>query len=160
MSSIHLPLLRLGAPIVTAAPMLTQPRFPAPPSSVAAYPSGSRFVPAPPRPPVAMLHLAPQLPPPASLSPRATQADQQKSFYVQNIMQQYAEHNRPRLQLLQMRPHPRTNATADLNVPMPVPNIVTTSSDTRMDAGIQVEVPRQDGFLIEPDRFQVSFVFL
>jgi hypothetical protein len=75
------------------------------------------------------------------------------------MMQQYAESNRPRLQLLQMRSHPRINTTADLNMPMPAPNIVTTSSDTKIDTGVQVEVPRQDGFVIEPGLFQVSFIF-
>jgi hypothetical protein len=42
---------------------------------------------------------------------------------------------------------------------MPVRNVVTTSSDTKIDTGIQVEVPRQDGFIIEPGLFQVSFLF-
>jgi hypothetical protein len=74
-------------------------------------------------------------------------------------MHQYAESNRPRLQLLQMRPHPRTTTTADLHVPMPAPNIVTKSADTKIDTGVQAEVPRQDGFMIEPGLFQVSFVF-
>jgi hypothetical protein len=57
-----------------------------------------------------------------------------------------------------MRLHPR-NTTADLHVPIPVPNIVTTSSDRKIDTGIQAEVPRQDGFFIEPGLFQVSFIF-
>ena len=138
--------------------MITQSRLP-PPPSVAIYSSGPVYVPTAPRPPFPMLHMAPQLPPPASLSPRATRPDQQKLFYVQNMMQQYAESNRPRLQLLQMRSHPRINTTADLNMPVPAPNIVTTSSDTKIDTGVQVEVPRQDGFVIEPGLFQVSFIF-
>jgi hypothetical protein len=157
-SAVRLPLLRLGGPMITVAPMLTQSRLPQPPLPVAVYPSGAIYVQTAPRPPLPMLHFAPQLPPPASLSPRATRPEQQKLFYVQNIMQQYAEGNRPRLQLLQMRPHPRMN-TADLNVPMPAPNIVTKSSDTKIDTGVQVEVPRQDGFVIEPGLFQVSLVF-
>jgi hypothetical protein len=72
------------------------------------------------------------------------------------MMHQYAEGNRPRLQLLQMRAPPRT-ATTDLRLPMPAPNVVTTSADTKIDTGVQAEVPRQDGFLIEPGLFQVSF---
>ncbi len=158
-SSISLPLLRLGGPPIIATSMLTQPRIPPPPLPVAVYPSGQYHGSTILRPPLPMLHIATQLPPPAALSPQATRADQQKLSYVQNIMHQYAEGNRPRLQLLQMRPHPRTKTTDDLRVPMPVPNIVTTSSDTKIDTGIQVEVPRQDGFLIEPGLFQVSFVF-
>jgi hypothetical protein len=158
MSSIRLPLLRLGGPPVITAPMIIQSRLQPPP--VAVYPSGLIYMPTTtPRPPIPMLHLAPQLPPPASLSPQATRADQQRLFYVQNIMHQYADQNRPRLQLLQMRPRPRTNTTTELHIPMPAPNIVTTSSDTKVDAGIQAEVPRQDGFIIEPGLFQVSSIF-
>lgn len=155
-SSIRLPLLRLGGPVpVATAPMFTQPRLPPPPPGPA-YPSGPIYVSTTaPRPPFAMLNLAPQLPPPTSLSPRATRADQQRLGYVQNIMNQYAEHNRPRLQLLQMRAPPRSHPTTDLHIPMPVPNVVTTSWDTKVDTGIQAEVPRQDGFIIEPGLFQV-----
>jgi hypothetical protein len=58
-----------------------------------------------------------------------------------------------------MRPYRRTDATANLHVPMPALNVVTTSSDTKIDTGIQVEVPRQDGFVIEPGLFQVSLIF-
>ncbi len=155
-SSIRLPLLRLGGPPIAAAPMLIQSRLPPP---VTVYPSGPIYVSTAPRPPFPMLYIAPQLPSPASVSPRATRADQQKSSYVQNIMHQYAEQNRPRLQLLQMRPYRRTDATANLHVPMPALNVVTTSSDTKIDTGIQVEVPRQDGFVIEPGLFQVSLIF-
>jgi hypothetical protein len=138
--------------------MLTQSRLPPPPPLVAVYPSQPIYVSTAPRPPFPVFNLAPQLPPPASLSPRATRPDQQKLAYLQNIMHQYAEQNRPRLQLLHMRLHPR-NTTADLHVPIPVPNIVTTSSDRKIDTGIQAEVPRQDGFFIEPGLFQVSFIF-
>ncbi len=156
-SSIRLPLLRLGGPVLTAAPMMTQSRLQPPP--VAVYPSGPIYVPTISRPPLPMLHLAPQLPPPVSLSPQATRADHQKLSYVQNMMHQYADQNRPRLQLLQLRQRPRTNTAPDLHIPMPTPNIVTTSSDTKVDAGIQAEVPRQDGFIIEPGLFQVSFIY-
>ncbi len=157
-SSIRLPLLRLGGPSITITPMFTQPRLlPPPPPPV--YPSGPIYASTAPRPPLPMLHIATQLPPPASLSPQATRIDQQKLSYVQNMMHQYAGNNRPRLQLLHMRPHPRTDTTTDLHVPMPVRNVVTTSSDTKIDTGIQVEVPRQDGFIIEPGLFQVSFLF-
>ncbi len=155
-SSIRLPLLHLGGPPIAATPMFTQSRLPPP---VNVYPSGPIYVSTASRPPFPMLHIAPQLPSPASLSPRATRPDQQKSSYVQNIMHQYAEQNRPRLQLLQMRPYRRMDATTDLHVPMPAPNIVTRSSDTKIDTGIQVEVPRQDGFVIEPGLFQVSLIF-
>jgi len=158
-SSVRLPLLRLGGAVIAATPILTQPRLP-PPPTVAVYPSGPIYVSTAPRPPIPMLHIAAQLPPPASLSPQATRADQQRLSYVQNIMQNYAQSNRPRLQLLQMRPHQRSNMTDNLQVPMPAPNIVTRSSDTKIDTGIQVEVPRQDGFVIEPGLFQVSLAFL
>ncbi|CAF3863443.1 unnamed protein product [Adineta steineri] len=158
-SSLRLPLLRLGGPVMTSAPMFTQSRFPTPPQPpppVTVYPTGPVYVSSAPRPayPIPMLHLAPQLPPPVSLTPQATRADQQKLAYVQNIMHQFTDHNRPRLQLLQMRPHPRTHTNNDLQIPMPAPNIVSTSSDTKVDAGIQAEVPRQDGFIIEPGLFQ------
>ncbi|CAF1551660.1 unnamed protein product, partial [Adineta steineri] len=158
-SSLRLPLLRLGGPVMTSAPMFTQSRFPMPPQPpppVTVYPTGPVYVSSTPRPayPIPMLHLAPQLPPPVSLTPQATRADQQKLAYVQNIMHQFTDHNRPRLQLLQMRPHPRTHTNNDLQIPMPAPNIVSTSSDTKVDAGIQAEVPRQDGFIIEPGLFQ------
>ncbi|CAF1984679.1 unnamed protein product [Rotaria magnacalcarata] len=151
--SIRLPLLRLGASAISAPPItVTQTRLPLPAAPVTVYPPRSAYI-SPPRP-LAMLHLAPQLPPPASLSPRATRADQQKFVCVQNLMEHYANSNRPRLQLLQMRPRPRTNDTTDLNIPMPTSNVVTKSSDTKVDTGIQVEVPRQDGFVIEPGLFQ------
>ena len=156
-SSIGLPLLRLGGPSIIAPPMITQSRLPPPPPPVTVYPSGAMQISTMPRPPMPMLHLATQLPPPAALSPQATRLDRQKLTYVQNMMHQYADGNRPRLQLLQMRPHPRTTTTTDLHVPMPAPNGLTRSSDTKIDTGIQVEVPRQDGFLIEPGLFQVSF---
>ena len=71
-------------------------------------------------------------------------------------MQQYAEHHRPRLQLLQLRAHPRGPPTGDWSVPMPASNVVTQSSETKIDTGVQVEVPREDGFVIEPGLFQVS----
>ncbi|CAF4834973.1 unnamed protein product, partial [Rotaria magnacalcarata] len=80
----------------------TQTRLPLPAAPVTVYPPRSAYI-SPPRP-LAMLHLAPQLPPPTSLSPRATRADQQKFVCVQNLMEHYANSNRPRLQLLQMRP--------------------------------------------------------
>ncbi|CAF2630558.1 unnamed protein product [Rotaria sp. Silwood2] len=156
--SIRLPLLHLGGPVYTTTTMLTQARLPPPPPPppppVAVYPARPIYVPAAPRPPLPMLHFAPQLPPPVAISPRATRADQQKFSCVQNIMHQYAESNRPRLQLLQMRPPLKTLNTTQIDVPMPAPNIVTTSSDTKVDTGIQVEVPRQDGFVIEPGLFQ------
>ena len=144
---------------MTATPMLPQTRFIPTMPPVAVYPPRPVYVTVstPPRSSYPMLHLAPQLPPPAALSPQATRADQQKLTYVQNIMHQYAEHNRPRLQLLQMRPHPRTTTTttADLQIPMPVPNIVSKSSDTKVDVDIQADLPRQDGFVLEPGLFQV-----
>ncbi|UJR30925.1 hypothetical protein I4U23_018437 [Adineta vaga] len=153
--SLRLPLLRLGGPTMTTAPMLTRVHLAPTAPSTAVYPPRALYVPTPPpRIPYPMLHLAPQLPPPVSLTPQATRIDQQKLVHVQNIMHQYAEHNRPRLQLLQMRPHPRTTTTTDLQIPMPAPNIVSTSSDTKIDTGIQAEMPRQDGFIIEPGLFQ------
>lgn len=139
-----------------APPTFTQARLAAPPP-VAIYAPAPAPVSALPRPPLPMLHMASQLPPPASLSPQASPADRQKLYYVQNMMNQYAGSNRPRLQLLQMRAPPRTNT--DFHVPMPAPNVVTTSTDTKVETGIQVEVPRQDGFIIEPGLFQVSFYF-
>lgn len=154
--SIRLPLLRLGASVINTAPILTQSRL-----QTSVYPPAPVYIPAPVqiRPPLQMLQFAPQLPPPAALSPRATRADQQKSAYVQNIMHHYAEQNRPRLQLLQLRYHPQPAPTANLTVPMPAHNVVTTSTDSKVDAGIQAEVPRQDGFILEPGLFQVSVVF-
>ena len=155
-SSVRLPLLRLGGPSMIAPPTFTQARIAAPPP-IAVYAPAPIPVSAPPRGPLPMLHMASQLPPPAALSPQATPADRQKLYYVQNMMNQYAGSHRPRLQLLQMRAPPRTNT--DFQVPMPVPNIVTKSTDTKVDTGIQAEVPRQDGFIIEPGLFQVSFYF-
>jgi len=142
--TLRLPLLRLGAPVFnpTTSPMI-QPRFLPPPASL--------------HPPLPMLQMATQLPPPASLSPQATRVDQQKLAYVQNMMHHYAENNRPRLQLLQLRAPPRTTTNNELQIPMPASNIVTKSSDAKVDTGIQAVVPRQDGFILEPGLFQVSF---
>ena len=135
---------------MTAPHVYAQPR-PTAPAIVPVY------IPIPPRPPLPSLHLQPQLPPPASLSPLATRADQQKFAVVQNVMQQYAGQHRPRLQLLQLRVPPQLRPPGpDLNVPMPAPNVVTTSTDTKVDKDVQAEVPRQDGFIIEPGLFQVS----
>ena len=153
-SSVRLPLLRLGGPSMIAPSVVTHARLGAPPP-IAVYAPPPAPVSTPPRPPFPMLHMATQLPPPTSLSPQATPADRQKLYYVQNMMQQYAGNNRPRLQLLQMRAPPRTNNTTEFQVPMPAPNVVTTSTDTKVHTGIQAEVPRQDGFIIEPGLFQV-----
>lgn len=156
-SSVRLPLLRLGGPSMMAPSVVTHARLAAPPP-IAVYAPPPMPVSAPLHPPLPMLHMATQLPPPTSLSPQATPADRQKLYYVQNMMQQYAGNNRPRLQLLQMRAPPRTNNNTDFQVPMPAPNIVTTSTDTKVNTGIQAEVPRQDGFMIEPGLFQVRIL--
>lgn len=158
--SVRLPLLRLGGSSFMAAPtVFMQPRLVVPPAPpVPAIVPVYIPVPPAPRQPLPTLHLAPQLPPPASLQPHATRADQQRSNLVHNVMHQFAEQHRPRLQLLQLRPHPqiRQPPPPELTIPMPAPNVVTTSTETKIDAGIQAEVPRQDGFVIEPGLFQVS----
>lgn len=160
--AVRLPLLRLGGPsFIGAQNAFVHPRFAVTPISTAPTTSiVPIYIPVPPRPPLPSLHLAPQLPPPASLSPRATRADQQKFSVVQNIMQQYVGQHRPRLQLLQLRHHPELRSGPDLNIPMPAPNVVMTSTDTKVDKDIQVEVPRQDGFVIEPGLFQVNNQYL
>lgn len=156
-SSVGLPLLRLGgARFITGPSAVPQIPVSLPPPPITAYHPTQPYVPVAPRP-LAMLHLPPQLPPPVAISPQAVRLEQQKHSFVQNIMQQYVETNRPRLQLLQMRPHRRTTETNELMIPMPAPNVVTKSTENKVDAGIQAEVPRQDGFVIEPGLFQVSY---
>ena len=73
-------------------------------------------------------------------------------------MHQYAEQNRPRLQLLQLRYHPQAQPplAPTMQVPMPASNVLSTSTETKVDTGVQAEVPRQDGFFLEPGLFQVS----
>ena len=157
--SIRLPLLRLGASITSTTSMPTQVRLPAYPSQFADYIPRTMQIPTPPRLLLPMLYLAPQPAPLVSASPRPTRTDQKKLSYVQSIMQKFSENNRSHLQLLEMRSHPKMDDTADLAVPMPASNIVTTSSDTKIEKDTSAETPRKDGFYIERDTFQVGPIF-
>ncbi|CAF0987159.1 unnamed protein product, partial [Didymodactylos carnosus] len=82
--------------------------------------------------------------------------EQQKHSFVHNIMQRYAELNRPQLQLLRMRP-PQTHSDTIEPLPLPTTNIVSSSADAQKEKvhiAVQAEVPRQDGYMLEPGLFQ------
>jgi hypothetical protein len=156
-SSVRLPLLRLGFGVSMPGPA----QIPLQPPPILAVP----FYSARPVVPnysslyrMPIPHVPPQLSPPTSLPAYAAHHDQQKPFHVQNMAASSTDNHRPRLQLLQLRSNPSKNtAIPDLVVPMPAPNIVTTSTETKSNAATQVDVPRKDGFILEPDMFQVSF---
>ena len=151
-SSIRLPLLRLGYPTVNQAPPSNfYPTSQAPSFPRIAYSPAPKVA----QLPIPRLQFAPQLPAPAALSPRSTRADQEKNAYVQNVMSKYGEQARPRLQLLQLRPPASLPNNPQLNVPMPAPNVLTTSSENKVETGVQVEVPRRDGYEMDPELFKV-----
>lgn len=94
--------------------------------------------------------------------------DNRMNPYGQQLVQRYIQQHRPRLQLLQLRftppsvsnPKPETTITTvkDFEIPMPAPNVLATSTE-KSHTAVQVDEPRRDGFVIEPDTFKVRQTF-